>query len=103
MSECTFKPTDTEPCATCPRRMSELYRCGILNDVFRGEPLYVVWIDTDMGYYPGDWEMNSTPKPLQEAIAEEYLCQFFGFPTKVLQEGSTPRADGLFSNPDTDA
>lgn len=68
--------------------------------------LYVVWIDTwvnaGCGIHGSDWEMNSEPRELAEALRESSECTSGGFPTTVTLEGITPRPDGLFSNPATD-
>ncbi|MGV8824001.1 hypothetical protein [Methylibium petroleiphilum] len=65
--------------------------------------LFVVWIDTCMGYEsPPDWEMNSPPKPLPWALDEAQECREGGYPTLILPEGQTPRHDGLFTNPATE-
>lgn len=69
--------------------------------------LFVVWIDTNLGYeeFGSDWEMNSAhlcpAKPILEAIDEAAECRARGFPTKILREGITPRPDGMFTNPET--
>ncbi len=31
--DCGFKSTDTDPCKDCPRLMSAMYRCGLLQEV----------------------------------------------------------------------
>lgn len=70
--------------------------------------LFVVWIDCNCGIEDlgTDWEMNSAhlcpAKPLQDALDESAVCQANGYPTKIMPEGTTPRPDGLFSNPLTD-
>lgn len=64
--------------------------------------LYMVWIDTDLGYGAPDWEMNSFPKPYELAEQEAAECLAHGFLSLILPEGETPRADGHFSNPATD-
>lgn len=68
-------------------------------------PGWVVWIDTNMGVGvdvdSADWEMNSPPQPLGPALREADETRRRGFPTKILQEGDTPRADGMFGNPRT--
>lgn len=30
---CTYKPGTNEPCAECPRKMSTLYMCGVLQEI----------------------------------------------------------------------
>lgn len=64
--------------------------------------LFVVWIDTNMGYSETDWEMNSPPQPLHSALYEAAETRSEGYPTVIMIEGKTPRPDGLFSNPMTD-
>lgn len=64
--------------------------------------LFVVWIDTNCSVGVPDWEMNSDPQPLPGALDEAAEARAGGFPAAVLPEGSTPRPDGLFSNPVTD-
>lgn len=34
---CTFEKKDTEPCENCPRVLSALYMCGILQDMLEEE------------------------------------------------------------------
>lgn len=63
---------------------------------------YQVWIDTNLGYSPADWEMNSLAKPYELAEQEAADCYIAGFPALILLDGTTPRSDGLFSNPATD-
>ena len=63
---------------------------------------FVVWIDCDLGCGQPDWEINSEPKTLVEAIEETRECHKGKFPTAILPEGVTPREDGFFSNPETD-
>lgn len=67
--------------------------------------LFVVWIDTNCGH-PGlgeDWEMNSAhlcpAKPLSDALDEASAVRAKGWPTKVMPEGMTPRADGRMEGP----
>jgi hypothetical protein len=31
-STCDYKPNSGEPCSSCPRQMSQLYRCGFLQE-----------------------------------------------------------------------
>lgn len=64
--------------------------------------LYVVWIDTDLGYGQPDWEMNSAAKPYELAEQEASECLAHGFLSLILPDGETPRSDGYFSNPATD-
>lgn len=64
--------------------------------------LFVVWIDTNLGYSETDWEMNSIPRALPGALDEATETRSEGYPTKVMIEGQTPRPDGLFGNPLTD-
>lgn len=64
--------------------------------------LYLVWIDTDMGYGEPDWEINSTAKTYELAEQEASECLARGFFSLILPEGQTPRSDGFFSNPATD-
>ena len=64
--------------------------------------LWVCWIDTNVGYFPPDWEMDSFPKTQVEAEQESRECWALGFPALILPDGQTPRRDGLFSNPATD-
>ena len=35
MSNCTYKPNSNEPCATCPRKISTLYKCELLKETAR--------------------------------------------------------------------
>ncbi|WP_027489371.1 hypothetical protein [Rhodanobacter sp. OR92] len=63
--------------------------------------LYVVWIDTNLGYTPSDWEMNSAAKTYELAEQEASECYAAGFPAVIMQEGTTPRPDGFFENPAT--
>lgn len=77
-------------------------------DVSVAPMLFVVWIDSNCGIKEigADWEMNSAhlcpAKPLHDALDEAAECQTGGYPTVIMPEGQTPRADGLFSNPLTD-
>jgi len=64
--------------------------------------LYMVWIDTDLGYGTPDWEINSFAKPYELAEQEVSECLAAGFLSLILPEGETPRSDGHFSNPATD-
>jgi len=64
--------------------------------------LYVVWIDCSLGYEAPDWEMDSFAKPYELAEQEAAECLALGFLSLILPEGETPRADGHFSNPETD-
>ena len=64
--------------------------------------LYVVWVETNLGDGVTDWEINSGPTTLELAEQEAIVCLAMGFLSLVLPEGSTPRPDGLFSNPATD-
>lgn len=67
------------------------------------ELLWVVWVDTNMGFSDEpDWEMNSAPRTLGSALTEAFMLRQRNWPAQVLQEGQTPRGDGLFSNPETD-
>lgn len=64
-------------------------------------PLWIVWIDTNMGDPTSepDWEMNSAPQKLKPALAEASQLRADGWPAKILPEYDTPRADGNFTNP----
>lgn len=64
--------------------------------------LYMVWIDTNMGYEVPDWEINSTAKTYELAEQEASECLARGFFSLILPEVQTPRSDGFFSNPATD-
>lgn len=35
MSNCTYNPHSNEPCATCPRKISTLYKCELLKETAR--------------------------------------------------------------------
>jgi hypothetical protein len=64
-------------------------------------PLWVVWIDTNLGCLADgpDWEMNSEPQQLKHALAEASQLRADGWPSKILPERQTPRSDGYFYNP----
>ena len=64
--------------------------------------LYVVWIDTNVGYRVPDWEANSPPKTYELAEQEASECLTRGFLSLILPDNETPRSDGHFSNPATD-
>lgn len=64
--------------------------------------LYVVWVDTNLGYGVTDWEINTGPTTLELAEEEAACCLALGFLSLILPDGVTPRPDGLFSNPATD-
>lgn len=64
--------------------------------------LYVVWIDTSLGYESPDWEANWIAQPYELAEQEARECLVAGFLSLILPDGETPRADGHFSNPATD-
>jgi hypothetical protein len=67
-------------------------------------PMFVVWIETNMGTCSvEDWEMNSPPQPIHTALTEAEETRAYQYPTLVAIEGFTPRLDGLFSNPETNA
>lgn len=85
--------------------MTETIERSTTEDLHQAEPplrQYVVWIDTNCGFGPPDWEMDSPPQPLKPALDEARAARLAGFPAMILLEGQTPRADGLFSNPRTD-
>ncbi|MFN8892431.1 MAG: hypothetical protein ACK5Y8_01530 [Betaproteobacteria bacterium] len=57
--------------------------------------LFQVWIDSNCGIIsPPDWDWNSPPQALPEALVEAADCRRAGFPAKVMPEGMNPRPDG---------
>jgi hypothetical protein len=48
--------------------------------------LFQVWIECYMGspLMTPDWEWNSPPKPLRDALEEAAECRAMGYPTRVL-------------------
>jgi hypothetical protein len=49
--------------------------------------LFEVWIECGSMGIPGlpiEWELNSTPKPLRDALEEAVECREWGYPTRVL-------------------
>lgn len=64
------------------------------------EPLYVLWIETNFGdFEDSDWEMNSDPQTLNNAVKEAIEVSKKGWICLICPEGITPRPDKLFSNP----
>ncbi len=66
---------------------------------------YVLWIDTNCGFSEPDWEINNNlqqDETLEEILAHAETVLKTGIPVAICKPGTTPRADGLFSNPETD-
>lgn len=55
--------------------------------------LFDVWVDSNCGYGPEEWDKNSQPKPLAQALDEAAECRRMQFPAKVMLE--TPRPKGI--------
>lgn len=57
---------------------------------------FQVWID-DMGLtVPPEWDWNSPPRPLWNALEEARACRAMGYLTVVMPEGIRPKSDGSF-------
>lgn len=66
------------------------------------EVLFCVWINCNCDFQEKDWEINSYPKSLKEALDEATESRNLKFESVILLEGLTPRDDGFFTNLETE-
>lgn len=63
----------------------------VTHEAPKHESLWVVWIDTNVGWgKEPDWETNSPPQTLGAALDESFGLRQKGWPCLVLQDGKSP-------------
>jgi hypothetical protein len=66
---CTFQKGDADPCPTCPRSITLLYRCGILQDTLDdAQDAMDEFLETEPNREDGDEKQNTDGAGVPEAV-----------------------------------